>query len=157
MGLAQLGVIDIDEIDSSLSFASDRAERSARGNPADSVIWENVEARIDNEGPISGGMVALFAFAGGIAAVAILIDSAPIVVGAMALCPDFGPIAAFAVGSVRNDRRRLNAVGFKHRLIAGRGDVDARLSAAPLRSPRQPPTTEWLALPELQPSCSGLR
>ena len=51
-------------------------------------------------------MVALFAFSGVIAAVAILIDSSPIVVGAMALCPDFGPIAAFAVGAVRRDRRR---------------------------------------------------
>lgn len=124
MGLAQLGAIDIDEIDSSLSFASDQAERSAKGKSADSVIWENVEARIDNEGLISGGMVALFAFAGVIAAVAILIDSAPIVVGAMALCPDFGPIAAFAVGAVRRDRRRARGgllallVGFAAGILA---------------------------------------
>ncbi len=106
MGLAQLGAIDIDEIDSSISAGSRRAEESAVGKSADSVIWENVSARIDNEGLLSGGMVALFAFAGVIAAVAILIDSSPIVVGAMALCPDFGPIAAFAVGVVRRDRRR---------------------------------------------------
>ena len=96
MGLADLGAIDIDEIDSSISAGSRLAEESAIGKPADSVIWENVSARIDNEGLLSGGMVALFAFSGVIAAVAILIDSSPIVVGAMALCPDFGPIAAFA-------------------------------------------------------------
>jgi uncharacterized hydrophobic protein (TIGR00271 family) len=106
MGLEDLGAIDIDEIDSSISVASRAAEDSATGNSADSVIWENVAARIDNEGLISVGMVTLFAFAGVIAAVAILIDSAPIVVGAMALCPDFGPIAAFAVGAVRRDRAR---------------------------------------------------
>ena len=106
MGLAQLGAIDIDELDSSISSASREAEHSAAGKSADSVIWENVSARIDNEGLISGGMIALFAFAGVIAAVAILIDSSPIVVGAMALCPDFGPIAAFAVGAVRRNRRR---------------------------------------------------
>ena len=106
MGLADLGAIDIDEIDSSISAGSRLAEESAIGKPADSVIWENVSARIDNEGLLSGGMVALFAFSGVIAAVAILIDSSPIVVGAMALCPDFGPIAAFAVGAVRRDRRR---------------------------------------------------
>ena len=106
MGLAQLGAIDINEIDSSISDRSRAAENSAVGKSADSVIWENVSARIDNEGLLSGGMVALFAFAGVISAVAILIDSAPIVVGAMALCPDFGPIAAFAVGAVRRDRRR---------------------------------------------------
>jgi len=106
MGLADLGAIDIDEIDSSISAASRAAEEAAVGQSADSVIWEKVSARIDNEGLLSGGMVALFAFSGVIAAVAILIDSSPIVVGAMALCPDFGPIAAFAVGVVRRDRRR---------------------------------------------------
>ena len=106
MGLAEQGAIDIDQIDSSISAASRRAEVSAVGQSADSVIWENVSARIDNEGLLSGGMVALFAFSGVIAAVAILIDSSPIVVGAMALCPDFGPVAAFAVGAVRRDRRR---------------------------------------------------
>lgn len=106
MGLEQLGAIDIDELDSSLSAGSRSAEKAAEGKPADSVIWENVSARIDNEGLISVGMITLFAFAGVIAAVAILIDSSPIVVGAMALCPDFGPIAAFAVGAVRRNRMR---------------------------------------------------
>lgn len=124
MGLAQLGAIDIDEIGSSLSDASTLAERSAKGKSADSVIWENVEARIDNEGLLSGGMVALFAFAGVIAAVAILIDSAPIVVGAMALCPDFGPIAAFSIGVVRRDRRHARGglfallIGFASGIVA---------------------------------------
>lgn len=117
MGLAQLGSIDIDEIDSSISAASAAAMQSASGKPADSVIWENVSARIDNEGLISGGMVSLFAFAGVIAAVAILIDSSPIVVGAMALCPDFGPIAAFAVGAVR--RNGMRARGGLFALLVG--------------------------------------
>ncbi len=124
MGLVQLGAIDIDEIDSSLSFASDEAERSAKGNSADAVIWENVESRIDNEGMISAGMVALFAFAGVIAAVAILIDSSPIVVGAMALCPDFGPIAAFSIGAVRRNPRHARGglfallIGFAAGILA---------------------------------------
>ena len=124
MGLVQLGAIDIDEIDSSLSFASDAAERSAKGNSADAVIWENVESRIDNEGMISAGMVALFAFAGVIAAVAILIDSSPIVVGAMALCPDFGPIAAFSIGAVRRNPRHARGglfallIGFAAGILA---------------------------------------
>ena len=124
MGLEELGAIDVDEIDSSISAASRLAEKSAIGQQADSVIWENVSARIDNEGLLSGGMVALFAFSGVIAAVAILIDSSPIVVGAMALCPDFGPIAAFAVGVVRRDRRRARGgllallVGFSAGIVA---------------------------------------
>ena len=124
MGIAELGAIDIDAIDSSISESSSRAEAAASGSSADSVIWENVSARIDNEGLISVGMVVLFAFAGVIAAVAILIDSSPIVVGAMALCPDFGPIAAFAVGVVRRDRKRARGgllallVGFAAGILA---------------------------------------
>ncbi len=88
------------------------------------MIWENVSARIDNQGLISIGMIALFGLSGVIAVVAILIDSAPIVVGAMALCPDFGPIAAFAVGVVRKRRERARGgliallVGFAVAIVA---------------------------------------
>ncbi len=117
MGIAQLGAIDITQIDASVSLGADKAEAAAVGRPADAVIWENVSARIDNQGLISTGMIALFGLSGVIAAVAILIDSAPIVVGAMALCPDFGPIAAFAVGVVR--RRREEARGGLIALLVG--------------------------------------
>ncbi len=117
MGIAQLGAIDITQIDASVSLGADKAEATAVGRPADAVIWENVSARIDNQGLISTGMIALFGLSGVIAAVAILIDSAPIVVGAMALCPDFGPIAAFAVGVVR--RRREEARGGLIALLVG--------------------------------------
>ncbi len=117
MGIAQLGAIDITQIDASVSLGADEAEAAAVGRPADAVIWENVSARIDNQGLISTGMIALFGLSGVIAAVAILIDSAPIVVGAMALCPDFGPIAAFAVGVVR--RRREEARGGLIALLVG--------------------------------------
>ncbi len=117
MGIAQLGAIDITQIDASVSLGADKAEAAAVGRPADAVIWENVSARIDNQGLISAGMIALFGLSGVIAVVAILIDSAPIVVGAMALCPDFGPIAAFAVGVVR--RRRKQARGGLIALLVG--------------------------------------
>ena len=76
----------------------------AHGTPADAVLWENVGAKIADQGFVSWGLVALFALAGVIASVGILIDSAPIVVGAMAVSPDFGPIAAFSVGVVRRRR-----------------------------------------------------
>jgi len=117
MGIAQLGAIDITQIDASVSLGADKAEAAAVGRPADAVIWENVSARIDNQGLISAGMIALFGLSGVIAVVAILIDSAPIVVGAMALCPDFGPIAAFSVGVVR--RRRKQARGGLIALLVG--------------------------------------
>lgn len=103
------GSVDIERIDASVSLAAQEAERRTPGSPSDAVLWENVGAKIVEGGFVSWGLVALFALAGVIAGVGILIDSAPIIVGAMAVSPDFGPIAAFSVGVVR--RRRDYAVG----------------------------------------------
>jgi uncharacterized hydrophobic protein (TIGR00271 family) len=101
MGVHQRGSVDIERIDATVSLAAAEAERVTRGSPSDAVLWEGVGAKVVEQGFLSWGLVALFALAGVIASVGILIDSAPIVVGAMAVSPDFGPIAAFSVGVVR--------------------------------------------------------
>jgi uncharacterized hydrophobic protein (TIGR00271 family) len=125
MGISECGVIDVDHLDASVSTRGLEATRLARGNPADAVVWHAVGERIAQQGFLSWGLVALFTLAGAIASVAVLIDSAPIVVGAMAVSPDFGPIAAFSVGVIR--RRRDIAlggfaaltVGFTAAIVAG--------------------------------------
>ena len=109
MRIHERGSIDLDRLDASVSVRAQEAERLTSGTPADAVLWENVGAKIADQGFISWGLVALFALAGVIASVGILIDSAPIVVGAMAVSPDFGPVAAFSVGIVR--RRRNYVLG----------------------------------------------
>ncbi len=101
LGIPEVGTIDIEHLDASVSSTARAAEAHSQGSSADAVIWENVAAKIADQGFISVGLVALFSLAGVIASVAILIDSAPIVVGAMAVSPDFGPIAAFSVGTIR--------------------------------------------------------
>lgn len=104
MRIHERGSVDLERIDATVSMAAQEAERRTHGVSADAVLWENVGAKIADGGFISWGLVALFALAGVIASVGILIDSAPIVVGAMAVSPDFGPIAAFSVGVVRRRR-----------------------------------------------------
>jgi len=101
LGIPQVGTIDVERVEASLSTRSLEAERHAPGSPADAVVWENVASRTMEEGRVGWGLLALFLLSGVIAAIAILLDSAPIVVGAMAVSPDFGPIATFAVGAVR--------------------------------------------------------
>jgi uncharacterized hydrophobic protein (TIGR00271 family) len=101
LGIAEAGVLDLDRVDASISARAREAERHAAGSPADAVVWENVAARTREEGRLGWGLLALFVLSGVIAAVAILLDSAPMIVGAMAVSPDFGPIATFAVGAVR--------------------------------------------------------
>lgn len=109
MGIPARGSIDMFRVDASVSEASRLAEERTKGSTADAVIWENVGAKIADQGFLSWALVSLFALAGVIAGVGIMIDSAPIVVGAMAVSPDFGPVAAFSVGVVR--RRGRYAIG----------------------------------------------
>ena len=111
LGIPDVGTIDVERVEASLSASSVAAERHAAGSPADAVVWENVASRTMEEGRVGWGLLALFLLSGVIAAVAILLDSAPIVVGAMAVSPDFGPIATFAVGAVRG-RRDIARAGF---------------------------------------------
>ncbi len=101
LGIPQVGSIDIERLDASVSRGAVLAERRAHGLPGDAVIWEQVARSMTEQGYLSWGLVLLFALSGVIASVAILIDSAPIVVGAMALSPDFAPLAVFAIGAVR--------------------------------------------------------
>lgn len=123
MGIGTLGSLDMEVLDASIGDAARRAEGASRGAAADAVVWERVGQTLTREGVASLGLVALFALSGVIAAVAILIDSAPIVVGAMALCPDFAAYAAFALGAVRRQpatmRRGLVAlfVGFTAAIV----------------------------------------
>ena len=117
MRIHERGSVDLERIDATVSTAADEAERRTPGASADAVLWENVGAKIADQGFLSWGLIALFSLAGVIAGVGILIDSAPIVVGAMAVSPDFGPIAAFSVGVVR--RRRDYALGGFLAVVAG--------------------------------------
>ena len=87
------------------------------GHPADAMLWHAVGERIAAQGFLSVGMLVLFALAGMIAGIGVLLDSAPIVVGAMAVSPDFGPIAAFAAGVTRG--RSHIAVGGLKALVTG--------------------------------------
>jgi uncharacterized hydrophobic protein (TIGR00271 family) len=101
LGVSERGSIDIDRLDASVSRSAREAEARTPGSTGDAVLWENVGAKVADQGFLSWGQIALFGLSGIIASVGILIDSAPIVVGAMAVSPDFGPVAAFAVGIVR--------------------------------------------------------
>ena len=96
LGVSERGVIDVERLDASVSTRGVAIDAQVAGRPADAILWHTVGERIAAQGMLSLGMLALFALAGMIAGVAVLIDSAPIVVGAMAVSPDLGPITAFA-------------------------------------------------------------
>jgi uncharacterized hydrophobic protein (TIGR00271 family) len=100
----RLGSISLEQVDSQLSDAADRAERAAPGAPSDAVIWEEVEARTSESIELAGNYLLFIVLACLIASVGIFLGSPILIVGAMVVGPEFGPIAGFCVAIVE---RRL--------------------------------------------------
>ena len=109
LGLGDVGAISADAIDFSLSRGSEAAERAAAGSPADAVVWEQVAERTSEEAELSGTFVAFAIIATLIAAVGILTDSVVLIIGAMIVGPEFGPIAGICVALVERRARALPA------------------------------------------------
>jgi uncharacterized hydrophobic protein (TIGR00271 family) len=94
------GSIALEQIDSQLSDAADRAEKAARGAPSDAVVWEEVEARTSESIELGGNFLIFMTLACLIAAVGIFSGSPILIVGAMVVGPEFGPIAGLCVAIV---------------------------------------------------------
>jgi uncharacterized hydrophobic protein (TIGR00271 family) len=111
----ELGAITILDIDTQISAAAIAAEKAAAGLPGDAVVWEEVEARTSENTELSFGFIAFMLLACLIASVGVLLDSPILIIGAMVIGPEFGPIAALCVAAVerRADvaRRSLKALG----------------------------------------------
>jgi len=109
------GSIALEYIDTQISDAADRAEKHAPGLPSDAVIWEDVEHRTEEMTQLSFSFIAFMVLAMLIAAVGILLDQPILIVGAMVVGPEFGPLAGLCVAIVEKRgqlvRRSLAALG----------------------------------------------
>ncbi len=94
------GSITLDPIDTQLSAGSRRAEEHAPGQPSDAVVWEEVESRTDEDTELSASFVTFMVLACLIAAAGILTDQPILIVGAMVVGPEFGPLAGLSVALV---------------------------------------------------------
>jgi uncharacterized hydrophobic protein (TIGR00271 family) len=112
------GSIALEQIDSQISVAADRAEKAATGAVGDAVVWEEVEARTSENIELSASFLAFMCLACLIASVGIFLDSPILIVGAMVVGPEFGPIAGLCVALVQRRRDvarrslRALAIGF---------------------------------------------
>lgn len=100
------GSIAIEEVDAELSKAAERAKEAALGLPSDAVVWEEVQERTSESTELSISFLAFMILATQIAAVGILIDSQILIIGAMVVGPEFGPLAGLCVALV-SARREL--------------------------------------------------
>ncbi|MFC8718714.1 DUF389 domain-containing protein [Kitasatospora sp. NPDC057198] len=104
LGLPERGAISMDETGLTLSAAADAAEAAAPGEGVDALVWEEVAEVVHDESTLSGVFLALLAVATMLAACGAVLDSAILIVGAMAVGPEFGPLAGLCVALVQ---RRL--------------------------------------------------
>ena len=96
----RIGSISMSAVDTISDLAS-AAERHAPGAPSDAVVWEELEQRTNESVELSGVFLLYMALAAVIAAVGIILDSEVLIVGAMVVGPEFGPIAGFCVAAVQ--------------------------------------------------------
>ncbi|MFD7653440.1 DUF389 domain-containing protein [Actinosynnema sp. NPDC059797] len=111
LGLDRDGGVTLEVIDTALSDAADHAEEAVPGDGADAVVWEELIARTGEESRLNATFQAFLTIACLLTAVAVVTDSPVTLVGAMVVGPEFGPLAAIAVGLVLRRRDLVRRAG----------------------------------------------
>jgi uncharacterized hydrophobic protein (TIGR00271 family) len=101
LGVAEQGSISLEEVDSQISAAADRAERETPGSAGDSVVWEEVESRTSETAELNANFLAFMVLACLIASVGVMLGQPVLIVGAMVVGPEFGPLAGLCVAVVQ--------------------------------------------------------
>jgi uncharacterized hydrophobic protein (TIGR00271 family) len=129
LGVPERGSISVEQVDVALSRAAEEAMRAAPGDPANAVVWEEVEELASESTTLTASFIIFMTLATLIAAVGIFLDTPILIIGAMVLGPEFGPLASFCVAVV--ERRPRLALRSLVALLAG---FPVAISAAYLAS-----------------------
>lgn len=105
LGIDECGSISVENIDLSLSTRAANAEKEAPGEAADAVLWEQLSEATHEESTLSVTYIAFLSLATMIAACGVVLDNAILIVGAMAVGPEFGPLAGFCTALVQRAPR----------------------------------------------------
>ncbi len=116
-GVHRRGAIVVEAVEMVASDAAAVAEASSPGEGGDALVWEQLEARARDEATLTASFLVFMSIAATIAAIGILLDSPILVIGAMVVGPDYGPLAALCVALVR--RRHRHALVAARTLVAG--------------------------------------
>jgi uncharacterized hydrophobic protein (TIGR00271 family) len=101
IGVHRAGTIHVEPVRTWISQAGFDAEQRTPGSSADSVVWTDVVHRAYEESELNWTYLSFMTLATMIAAIAIVLDSQVLVIGAMVLGPEFVPIAALGLALVR--------------------------------------------------------
>jgi uncharacterized hydrophobic protein (TIGR00271 family) len=117
-----------------LSRRAEEAESVAPGDGADAMIWDEVSHQTGEDSRLTWSYLAFLVLATQLAAIGIVTNSTIAIVGAMAVGPEFGPLAALAVALAR----RQWTLGRRAAVALAVGFPVAMLLAA---------LTAWLSIP----------
>ncbi|MDQ0986396.1 DUF389 domain-containing protein [Streptomyces sp. V2I9] len=105
LGIDRSGSITMENMELTLSDHADRAEHEAPGDGADAVLWEELTEATHEESTFSVTYVSFLALATMLAACGVMLDNAVLIVGAMAVGPEFGPLAGISTALVQRAPR----------------------------------------------------
>nr|WP_239086621.1 DUF389 domain-containing protein [Streptomyces parvus] len=105
LGIDRTGAISLENLDLTLSEHADKAEAEAPGDSADAVLWEELTEATHEESTFSVTYVSFLALATMLAACGVMLDNAVLIVGAMAVGPEFGPLAGISTAVVQRAPR----------------------------------------------------
>lgn len=111
------GEITLSDITADRSELADDARDEYPGRGVDVVVWDEFEQRVRVDGEPSLAFFSFMAVAAVIATVGIVVDSSVLIVGAMVVGPEYGPLAALAVALYK--RRGRPAVDALATLLGG--------------------------------------
>jgi len=117
LNIHHAGSISLEQVEMAMSDAVMREEDAAPGVASDFVVWEETEARLRDDAQLTVSYVVLMTMATLIAAIGIVIDSPVLIVGAMAIGPDYAPLSAAAFFFEKFRPRR--AFGALNTLLVG--------------------------------------
>ena len=100
-GVHHCGAITIEAVEGVVSDAAQRADADAPGQGSDALIWEELEARARDDSTLTASFLVFIAIAAIIAGIGILLDAPILIVGAMVVGPEYGPVSALCVAAVR--------------------------------------------------------
>jgi uncharacterized hydrophobic protein (TIGR00271 family) len=116
-GVHHDGAISVQAVEATVSDAATEAAALAPGEGGDALVWQELEGRVRSEAVLTVSFLVFMGVAAIIASVGILLDSSILVIGAMVVGPDYGPLAALCVAMVR--RRRHDAALAGRTIMAG--------------------------------------
>ncbi|MDT0530899.1 DUF389 domain-containing protein [Micromonospora sp. DSM 115977] len=108
LGVEERGAISAHDVELSISSAAGRAAEKAPGSGADAVVWDEIAAKTGEQTELSATYLVLLTVAIMLAGVGVLLDQPILIVGAMVVGPEFGPLAALCVALLR---RNLPVIG----------------------------------------------